>query len=1021
MKVASDESGAPLKANDQLAATEEKTVISQRPAASPREFYQQMPLAELADILEGKMLDHFSVGQLIGGGGMGAVFRGVDKRLDRVVAIKVIPAAKRDPSMLRRFRLEAQAAARLDHPNIARVFYVGEADQWDYIVFEFIDGINIRDLVDLEGPLSVDDAVFYTRQIAEALQHAHERDVVHRDIKPSNILVTASGTAKLVDMGLARNTAPERSSQDHTASGITLGTFDYISPEQARNPRDADVRSDLYSLGCSLFFMLTGHPPFPEGTALQKLLNHGSLPPPDPRGWRDDLPDELCQILTKLMAKRPVDRYQKPIELVNDLLLLAELDGLTRSQGPTTFAILPTLAQPTLLETHLPWLVAMGVLLGSTLWLQSQTISSGFALPTVEFPSTTPQPVEPNFSTSPPTPLGFQSPQAVKSASGQNDNRSRAVGGGESLSGGDSRVGVDQLPPPPNASLVPQSTLFRAAADGNAGSEAGVAPVAGSMGLPGKANSPQYTEHSAGFAAAEPKLPEPTLALPSEPVQPGSATDSDGIAREAAAVAPLDPRSAANTLTPWFSHTSFGQADWLHLQSPVESLAVPGTDVPTNGLSSGVQVPTSGSEAGLSPRSTSSLEYSAPNNAATTGTDVSPSVPGRILVVSSAPPAGIDSEYWESSLYRAVQRIAQQPGLGVIEIRGSVWLDRPLTIGSRPDGSTELTRLVIRGGQGSNARIEVARGVWSSVPENAGVMVLQNSEVSIQGIQLQAVLNETKSVPRSIIQLTGKSMLEASDSLFTVQGDRPEATHLISIGESQLMPPSRLSSSVGISKATRVTFERCFIRGQTSLFKLSQAGVSDKDSIQIGIDDSLIAIDGQAVNLSSESGPGGVERIVRMFCQWSTFVCSGGFARLEYAGEDLPLVGLSRTAQACVFWSRPDAPHVSITGPSVDLQENPDLLFLQGANNAYDQQTRTLCQLSPMAYSARDLGFRVGQQEGWFVERGNERAIPWAQPSVRNNSLHEASFADYGLVPTHFVPGFAGSRDLRASRPAGSD
>jgi serine/threonine-protein kinase len=233
---------------------------------------------------------------MIGGGGMGAVFRGLDQRLNREVAIKVMPGARRDPEALRRFRLEAQAAARLDHPNIARVFYVGESEQWNYIVFEFIDGVNIRDLVEMQGPLSVDDAVFFTRQVAEALQHATERGVVHRDIKPSNILVTASGKAKLVDMGLARDTSTEKSTGDQTASGITLGTFDYISPEQARNPRDADVRSDLYSLGCSLFFMLTGNPPFPDGTALQKLLNHGSVPPPDPRGWRDDLSDQLYEI-----------------------------------------------------------------------------------------------------------------------------------------------------------------------------------------------------------------------------------------------------------------------------------------------------------------------------------------------------------------------------------------------------------------------------------------------------------------------------------------------------------------------------------------------------------------------------------------------------------------------------------------------------------------------------------------------------------------------------------------------------
>lgn len=371
-----------------LSAVDENdpTIISQRPVAAPEEFYRSMPLPELAAMLEGKKLDHFVVEQIIGGGGMGAVFRGRDERLDRTVAIKVIPASKRDPETLRRFRLEAQAAARLDHPNIARVYYVGEADQWNYIVFEFIDGVNIRDLVAMEGPLSVDDAVYYTRQIAEALQHAHDRNVVHRDIKPSNLLVTAGGIAKIVDMGLARDRSMDKSTADATASGITLGTFDYISPEQARDPRDADVRSDLYSLGCSLFFMLTGNPPFPQGTALQKLLNHGSLPPPDPRGWRDDLSDQLYAITMKMMAKQPGDRYQRPLDLVNDLMLLAKVEDLPKSQSPGSILFTPSVAQRSLLESNLPWMVALAFLLGSTLWLQTlQSMSKGIELPEIDF------------------------------------------------------------------------------------------------------------------------------------------------------------------------------------------------------------------------------------------------------------------------------------------------------------------------------------------------------------------------------------------------------------------------------------------------------------------------------------------------------------------------------------------------------------------------------------------------------------------------------------------------------------
>src|SRR5256714_5941870 len=203
---------------------------------------------------------------------MGAVFRATDTRLGRTVAVKVLSRDHDDEETIRRFRNEAQSAARLDHPNIARVYYVGEDQGLNFIVFEFVDGTNLRDQVQNAGPLELEQALYYTLQLAEALAHSASRDVVHRDIKPSNVLVTAEGQVKLVDMGLARLHQVESSANDLTATGVTLGTFDYNSPEQARDPRAADVRSDIYSLGCTLFYMLTGQPPLSEGKELTKLL-----------------------------------------------------------------------------------------------------------------------------------------------------------------------------------------------------------------------------------------------------------------------------------------------------------------------------------------------------------------------------------------------------------------------------------------------------------------------------------------------------------------------------------------------------------------------------------------------------------------------------------------------------------------------------------------------------------------------------------------------------------------------------
>ena len=204
---------------------EAKTVIRQAISTGERkhESTGRTP-AEIAKVLVGEQLNQYFLEAMIGGGGMGAVFRAHDQQLDRIVALKVIPFVGNDPELQRRFRNEAQNAAKLDHPRIARVFDAGNYDDWHYIVFEYIKGTNIRDLVDHHGTLSLDDAVVFTSQVAEALDHAAQRGIVHRDIKPSNVLVSDDGSIKLVDMGLARSDNLDLS-EDMTASGVTLGTF----------------------------------------------------------------------------------------------------------------------------------------------------------------------------------------------------------------------------------------------------------------------------------------------------------------------------------------------------------------------------------------------------------------------------------------------------------------------------------------------------------------------------------------------------------------------------------------------------------------------------------------------------------------------------------------------------------------------------------------------------------------------------------------------------------------------------
>jgi len=276
----------------------------------------------------GIRLAHFEITSRLGSGGMGAVFRATDLELARDVALKILhPASTRDPSLVARFRNEARSCARLNHDNIARVFYAGSQEGLYFIAYEYASGSTIRDLILDRGRLSIEDTLNYAIQVTLALNHIAAAGIVHRDIKPSNIMLTETGRVKVVDLGLARRDVAD-SIGDITVAGTTLGTFDYISPEQARDPRNADVRSDIYSLGCTMYHMLTGQPPYPEGTALQKLLDHQGKSPPDPQILNSSVPDELAAIMRKMMANHPDHRYQTPGLLLNDLIQLAGLIGL---------------------------------------------------------------------------------------------------------------------------------------------------------------------------------------------------------------------------------------------------------------------------------------------------------------------------------------------------------------------------------------------------------------------------------------------------------------------------------------------------------------------------------------------------------------------------------------------------------------------------------------------------------------------------------------------------------------------
>ena len=266
-----------------------------------------------------RRLGKYEIQKKLGQGGMGAVYLAIDTQLKRTVALKVLPKDKaKNPILVKRFHAEAQTAAALRHDNIILVYEADHADGYDYMAMEYVDGVDAARLVETRGVLPVRRSIEIVRQVAQALDHAARQGVVHRDIKPANLMIRRDGGVKLADMGLAR-IVDDTIDTGITRVGTTVGTVDYMSPEQARDSKAADVRSDLYSLGCTWYFLLTGEPPFPEGALTNKLRAHAEKPPPDPRQLNANVPESVVAVLNRMLAKQPKARYQTPADLIADL------------------------------------------------------------------------------------------------------------------------------------------------------------------------------------------------------------------------------------------------------------------------------------------------------------------------------------------------------------------------------------------------------------------------------------------------------------------------------------------------------------------------------------------------------------------------------------------------------------------------------------------------------------------------------------------------------------------------------
>jgi len=267
--------------------------------------------------------------KLLGAGGMGAVYQAEHGVMRRLVALKVINREyTSNRAAAERFQREIRAAAQLHHPNIVAAYDAEQAGETHFLVMEYIDGVNLAQLVAEKGLLPVAEACEYVRQAALGLHHAHERGMVHRDVKPHNLIRSADGVVKLLDFGLA--SVVECGEGQLTGTNAIMGTPDYIAPEQAENTHAADARSDIYSLGCTLYHLLTGRPPFTYPSTLLKLVAHREEAPAPVRAVRPDVPEELAAVLSRMMAKAPVDRYQTAAEVAAALAPFADATALPR-------------------------------------------------------------------------------------------------------------------------------------------------------------------------------------------------------------------------------------------------------------------------------------------------------------------------------------------------------------------------------------------------------------------------------------------------------------------------------------------------------------------------------------------------------------------------------------------------------------------------------------------------------------------------------------------------------------------
>jgi serine/threonine-protein kinase len=884
--------------------------------------------------LTGVRLEHFELQERIGIGGMGAVFRATDLRLQRIVALKVLsPSQSRDPSSVQRFLNEAQAGARFDHENIARVFHVGQDRGIHFIAFEYVEGVNLRDLIRANGRLDPGEAVSYTLQIASALRHTNAAGVIHRDIKPSNILITPNGRAKLVDLGLARS-ATIQGEADLTVAGTTLGTFDYISPEQARDPRSVDVRSDIYSLGCTLYHMLTGEAPYPEGTVLQKLLDHQGGDTPDPAAKNRHVKPELSAVVRRMMASDPRRRYATPDDVIQQLLVLAGQLGLRAVSGDGLIWAGSRSRLGKFWEKNLPWMLTASVLilvvvildrypaLGQRAGQSPSTIADGPRRGIENSPQT---------ASNPPTPRSSGSSAANGTAGSENLQSVATAGTNRAVT---------------NNSMLPRdgSQKPTAAKPGVGDVPAGgIAPVASRTNRAGDAASVPNE-------VLPPRFDDPALAsfVPSQTNDdlrtPSRATSSPGPDTVGGRL-PVPPAPATQ------KDTTTDNGKTPRDKKPVDIKGSPGatvvaaaaTRIAEGGLTD-ASAPRDG--AGSSRPMTDDSGKPMPERPATEIASADRSATDRTTVqlkpVESRPaetksfPAIVvlPLNGGEPKPFPTLEAACAQADDGqVIELRynGSREPEKPFRIANR--------KITIRGAKGFRPIVEFAVKDATAPGQSTRMISVAGGALEFNHVDFRLTVADQFAVKEgewaALVSISGTEQVRFQSVAVTVVNPSSRPAAVVEVAPAAGQSMSKMKMMAGAMPTDRprydVKFVESFLRGSAEV-----AVVRHTHSGQIDLEQTAVSVEGAVLALLGGAEPPAPESQVRLSLEHVTAAVGNGLLRVDSGDSPRELPTVSVHARNNALGSRTPVPMVAMSG-STNAEDFRRLLRWHGEKNFYDR------------------------------------------------------------------------------------